>query len=190
MECSVLLHNVPAPFWSFICLCLTANNQCLQMKESALFSVSNGLNTVSCLIGHVTFIDFKAYFSLWLFYFCGSVSRCISVVFVFIFNLSVCVQKTHFLRGQLHAAWHPVLLRALLVLFKLNSNFCVSLYPVDNMWSVYGPLAMMVESKNLSSFGGSDPAQDIYMPYVVNDITTFFTLLVGIYFPSVTGEIQ
>lgn len=26
------------------------------------------------------------------------------------------------------------------------------------------------------------------MPYVVNDITTFFTLLVGIYFPSVTGE--
>ncbi|XP_030254140.1 solute carrier family 12 member 7 isoform X2 [Sparus aurata] len=57
----------------------------------------------------------------------------------------------------------------------------------DNMWSVYGPLAMMVENKNLSSFGGSDPAQDIYMPYVVNDITTFFTLLVGIYFPSVTG---
>uniref|UniRef100_A0AAQ5ZB34 Solute carrier family 12 member 7b n=1 Tax=Amphiprion ocellaris TaxID=80972 RepID=A0AAQ5ZB34_AMPOC len=28
---------------------------------------------------------------------------------------------------------------------------------------------------------------DIYLPYVVNDITTFFTLLVGIYFPSVTG---
>uniref|UniRef100_A0AAQ4NME3 Solute carrier family 12 member 7b n=1 Tax=Gasterosteus aculeatus aculeatus TaxID=481459 RepID=A0AAQ4NME3_GASAC len=30
-------------------------------------------------------------------------------------------------------------------------------------------------------------AQDKYLPYVVNDITTFFTLLVGIYFPSVTG---
>uniref|UniRef100_A0A4W5NAD1 Solute carrier family 12 member 7b n=1 Tax=Hucho hucho TaxID=62062 RepID=A0A4W5NAD1_9TELE len=30
-------------------------------------------------------------------------------------------------------------------------------------------------------------SQDIYMPYVANDITTFFTLLVGIYFPSVTG---
>lgn len=78
----------------------------------------------------------------------------------------------------------------MLVFFKLNSNFCVSLCPVENMWSVYGPLGMMVESKNLSSFGGSDPAQDIYMPYVVNDITTFFTLLVGIYFPSVTGEIR
>uniref|UniRef100_A0A8C1X9N5 Solute carrier family 12 member 7a n=1 Tax=Cyprinus carpio TaxID=7962 RepID=A0A8C1X9N5_CYPCA len=35
----------------------------------------------------------------------------------------------------------------------------------------------------------SEPASDkpIDMPYVFNDITTFFTLLVGIYFPSVTG---
>ncbi|XP_069368144.1 solute carrier family 12 member 7 isoform X5 [Paralichthys olivaceus] len=57
----------------------------------------------------------------------------------------------------------------------------------ENMWSEYGPLGMMVENKKLSSLGGSDSAQDIYMPYVVNDITTFFTLLVGIYFPSVTG---
>ncbi|XP_062235926.1 solute carrier family 12 member 7 isoform X2 [Platichthys flesus] len=56
-----------------------------------------------------------------------------------------------------------------------------------NMWSVYGPLGMMVENNELSSLGGSDSAQDIYMPYVINDITTFFTLLVGIYFPSVTG---
>ncbi|XP_026217433.1 solute carrier family 12 member 7 isoform X7 [Anabas testudineus] len=57
----------------------------------------------------------------------------------------------------------------------------------DNMWSEYGPLDMLVENKKLPSFGGSDPAKDIYMPYVVNDIMTFFTLLVGIYFPSVTG---
>uniref|UniRef100_A0A665VIQ8 Solute carrier family 12 member 7-like n=1 Tax=Echeneis naucrates TaxID=173247 RepID=A0A665VIQ8_ECHNA len=56
-----------------------------------------------------------------------------------------------------------------------------------NMWSEYGPLGMLVEDKKLLSLGGSDPAQDIYLPYVVNDITTFFTLLVGIYFPSVTG---
>lgn len=46
----------------------------------------------------------------------------------------------------------------------------------------------MVENKKVSSVGGGDPVQDIYLPYVVNDITTFFTLLVGIYFPSVTGE--
>ncbi|XP_041817887.1 solute carrier family 12 member 7 isoform X1 [Chelmon rostratus] len=57
----------------------------------------------------------------------------------------------------------------------------------ENMWSEYGPLAMLVENKKLIAVGGSDSAQDIYMPYVVNDITTFFTLLVGIYFPSVTG---
>ncbi|XP_035474912.2 solute carrier family 12 member 7 isoform X1 [Scophthalmus maximus] len=57
----------------------------------------------------------------------------------------------------------------------------------ENMWSEYGPLGMLVENKKLSSLGGSDSAQDVYMPYVVNDITTFFTLLVGIYFPSVTG---
>lgn len=56
------------------------------------------------------------------------------------------------------------------------------------MWSEYGPLGMLVEQKKLPSFGESDPAKDIYLPYIVNDIMTFFTLLVGIYFPSVTGE--
>lgn len=57
------------------------------------------------------------------------------------------------------------------------------------MWSTYGPLGMLVEKSNLPSVEGGDPTQDIYMPYVVNDITTFFTLLVGIYFPSVTGKL-
>ncbi|XP_056593859.1 solute carrier family 12 member 7 isoform X3 [Triplophysa dalaica] len=56
----------------------------------------------------------------------------------------------------------------------------------ENMWSSYGPAAMLVE-KPLEAETASDTSQDIYMPYVVNDITTFFTLLVGIYFPSVTG---
>lgn len=73
-------------------------------------------------------------------------------------------------------------------IFDLPGLMTVSVSPVENMWSVYGPLKMLVENKKLPSAGGSDPAQDIYMPYVVNDITTFFTLLVGIYFPSVTGE--
>lgn len=45
---------------------------------------------------------------------------------------------------------------------------------------------MLVE-KGIEAETASDTSQDIYMPYVVNDITTFFTLLVGIYFPSVTG---
>lgn len=58
---------------------------------------------------------------------------------------------------------------------------------VDNMWSEYGHLGMLVENKKLPSSGESVSAQDMYRPYVVNDIATFFTLLVGIYFPSVTG---
>ncbi|XP_033982626.1 solute carrier family 12 member 7 isoform X2 [Trematomus bernacchii] len=57
----------------------------------------------------------------------------------------------------------------------------------ENMWSTYGPLGMLVENKELSSLEATDNSQDVYLPYVFNDISTFFTLLVGIYFPSVTG---
>ncbi|XP_055722757.1 solute carrier family 12 member 7-like isoform X1 [Salvelinus fontinalis] len=57
----------------------------------------------------------------------------------------------------------------------------------DNMWGDYGPSGMLVEKKNQSSVPAQDNSRDIYMPYVFNDISTFFTLLVGIYFPSVTG---
>lgn len=58
------------------------------------------------------------------------------------------------------------------------------------MWAVYGPAGMLVEDRLMPSVGGRDPSKDIYLPYVVNDIATFFTLLVGIYFPSVTGETE
>ncbi|XP_036378682.1 solute carrier family 12 member 7 isoform X3 [Megalops cyprinoides] len=57
----------------------------------------------------------------------------------------------------------------------------------DNMWGDYGPIDMLVEKKRQPSVPSADSSNDIYMPYVVNDITTYFTLLVGIYFPSVTG---
>ncbi|XP_068437379.1 solute carrier family 12 member 7 isoform X2 [Clinocottus analis] len=57
----------------------------------------------------------------------------------------------------------------------------------ENMWSMYGPLGKLVDDKKLESVEGGDPTQDKYLPYVFNDITTFFTLMVGIYFPSVTG---
>ncbi|KAI4898138.1 hypothetical protein NFI96_015401 [Prochilodus magdalenae] len=56
----------------------------------------------------------------------------------------------------------------------------------DNMWSSYGHADMLVE-KTMVSQAASDPTVDPKLPYVVNDIATFFTLLVGIYFPSVTG---
>lgn len=46
---------------------------------------------------------------------------------------------------------------------------------------------MFIEKKNKSSVPVQDPARDHSQDYSVNDITTYFTLLVGIYFPSVTG---
>ncbi|XP_046884247.1 LOW QUALITY PROTEIN: solute carrier family 12 member 7-like [Hypomesus transpacificus] len=57
----------------------------------------------------------------------------------------------------------------------------------DNMWGDYGPSGMLVETKNHASVPSQDSSNDINKPYVSNDIATFFTLLVGIYFPSVTG---
>ncbi|CAL8293411.1 unnamed protein product [Lota lota] len=57
----------------------------------------------------------------------------------------------------------------------------------DNMWSDYGPLGMLVEKQRQPAVLAVDTSKDVYLPYVVNDIASFFTLLVGIYFPSVTG---
>ncbi|XP_041103924.1 solute carrier family 12 member 7-like isoform X2 [Polyodon spathula] len=55
----------------------------------------------------------------------------------------------------------------------------------DNLWSDYGLQGMLVEKKGQPSI--SAPDSKFTSPYVSNDIATFFTLLVGIYFPSVTG---
>ncbi|KAG7260522.1 hypothetical protein CRUP_012880 [Coryphaenoides rupestris] len=60
----------------------------------------------------------------------------------------------------------------------------------DNMWSDYGPLGMLVEKKGQPAVLAADSSRDVYLPYVVNDIASFFTLLVGIYFPSVTGDLR
>lgn len=57
----------------------------------------------------------------------------------------------------------------------------------DNLWSEYGPARMLLETRNLPSVPAKEMSQDIYTPYVFSDIATSFTLLVGIYFPSVTG---
>ncbi|XP_049602320.1 solute carrier family 12 member 7 isoform X2 [Syngnathus scovelli] len=57
----------------------------------------------------------------------------------------------------------------------------------DNLWGDYGPAHMVLEKKNQDSVPAQDTSGDIYKPYVFNDIATYFTLLVGIYFPSVTG---
>lgn len=54
------------------------------------------------------------------------------------------------------------------------------------MWGHYGQYMAIVERQR-SEASDNNMDKNISMPYVFNDITTFFTLLVGIYFPSVTG---
>ncbi|XP_042353485.1 solute carrier family 12 member 7-like [Plectropomus leopardus] len=57
----------------------------------------------------------------------------------------------------------------------------------DNLWGDYGPADTFIEKKSQPSVEAQDVSNDMNRPYVFNDITTYFTLLVGIYFPSVTG---
>lgn len=46
-----------------------------------------------------------------------------------------------------------------------------------------------MERRGMSSVGLTDGTPvDMDHPYVFSDMTSYFTLLVGIYFPSVTGE--
>ncbi|CAJ1071471.1 solute carrier family 12 member 7-like [Xyrichtys novacula] len=59
----------------------------------------------------------------------------------------------------------------------------------DNLWGDYAPAGEPIQKKSLPSVQDpdTDTDTDTTKPFVFNDITTFFTLLVGIYFPSVTG---
>ncbi|KAG8013867.1 Solute carrier family 12 member 7 [Nibea albiflora] len=97
---------------------------------------------------------------------------------------------------------------------ELWSNFCDSKYPnatcdkyfdlnnltemkaipgllsgviKDNLWGDYGPVGTFIEKKSQPSVPETPTPTEINELYVINDITTYFTLLVGIYFPSVTG---
>ncbi|XP_078054037.1 solute carrier family 12 member 7-like isoform X3 [Mustelus asterias] len=58
---------------------------------------------------------------------------------------------------------------------------------LDNIWSVYGSQGEMLEKHGVPSVPASEDATNVGLPYVFSDITTYFTMLVGIYFPSVTG---
>lgn len=66
-------------------------------------------------------------------------------------------------------------------------------FPLDNLWGDYGPAGMFIEKESHPSVEVHDPLAEPQnthsnKPYVINDIATYFTLLVGIYFPSVTGR--
>ncbi|XP_038626138.1 solute carrier family 12 member 7 isoform X3 [Tachyglossus aculeatus] len=57
----------------------------------------------------------------------------------------------------------------------------------DNLWSTYLDKGSFIERQDLPSVSGSEEVQASGLPYVLTDIMTYFTMLVGIYFPSVTG---
>lgn len=59
---------------------------------------------------------------------------------------------------------------------------------VDNLWSAYSEKGSILEKKNQASVAGSEETKMGGLPYVFTDIMTYFTMLVGIYFPSVTGR--
>lgn len=58
----------------------------------------------------------------------------------------------------------------------------------DNLWSTYSDKGAFVEKKGVSSVPVFEESRPGALPYVLTDIMTYFTMLVGIYFPSVTGE--
>lgn len=60
--------------------------------------------------------------------------------------------------------------------------------PPDNLWSAYADKGVFVEKKGVPSVPVPEESRASGLPYVLTDITTYFTMLVGIYFPSVTGE--
>uniref|UniRef100_A0A3Q0QR18 Solute carrier family 12 member 7a n=1 Tax=Amphilophus citrinellus TaxID=61819 RepID=A0A3Q0QR18_AMPCI len=56
----------------------------------------------------------------------------------------------------------------------------------ENLWGTYGPAHMVIEKKNWTHVPAKVNEEKL-KNYVFNDFATYFTLLVGIYFPSVTG---
>uniref|UniRef100_W5JZX5 Solute carrier family 12 member 5 n=1 Tax=Astyanax mexicanus TaxID=7994 RepID=W5JZX5_ASTMX len=57
----------------------------------------------------------------------------------------------------------------------------------ENLFSTYLEKGMFLEKKGLSTYLEPDEIPTNSNRYVLADISTFFTMLVGIYFPSVTG---
>ncbi|KAG8512398.1 Solute carrier family 12 member 7 [Galemys pyrenaicus] len=58
---------------------------------------------------------------------------------------------------------------------------------LDNLWSTYAEKGAFVEQADAASVPVPEESRAGGLPYVLADITTYFTMLVGIYFPSVTG---
>lgn len=59
--------------------------------------------------------------------------------------------------------------------------------PAENLWSTYLEKGEVVEKHGLPSTDALGMKENLAL-YVVADIATSFTVLVGIFFPSVTGK--
>lgn len=57
----------------------------------------------------------------------------------------------------------------------------------ENLFGTYYEKGDLIDKKNVESVVDPDDPLTNANRYVLADITSFFTLLVGIYFPSVTG---
>lgn len=67
--------------------------------------------------------------------------------------------------------------------------FPTSLPPsTENLFGTYYEKGDLIAKKDMYSAEEQDDPLTNSNRYVLADITSFFTLLVGIYFPSVTGE--
>jgi len=63
--------------------------------------------------------------------------------------------------------------------------------PPENLFGYYLEKGVVLEKRGLASVVTEDgPSPTSSNRYVMTDITSFFTLLVGIYFPSVTGQVR
>lgn len=63
----------------------------------------------------------------------------------------------------------------------------VLIFFLENLFGTYLEKGVMLEKRGVSSEQDPDSSTTNAARYVLTDITSFFTLLVGIYFPSVTG---
>lgn len=61
-------------------------------------------------------------------------------------------------------------------------------HPTENLFGTYYEKGDLIARTNMESLEDPDDPLTNSNRYVLADITSFFTLLVGIYFPSVTGE--
>lgn len=65
---------------------------------------------------------------------------------------------------------------------------CITLTHPENLFGNYYEKGDLIAKTNTESVEDQDDPLTNSNRYVLADITSFFTLLVGIYFPSVTGE--